>query len=209
MDAPRRSYLRGVLDEADLPADPLTLFAAWMDQAVAETGPEPTAMALATVDPDGAPSSRMVLMRGYDERGIVWFTNYQSRKATDLAHRPRAALLFYWGDLERQVRIEGATELVSAEESDAYFAARPPDHRLSAWASDQSSVIPDRRHLEKRLEDARQRLGDDPPRPPHWGGYRLAPDYWEFWQGRQSRLHDRIAYRPGEAGGWERIRLSP
>ncbi len=209
MDVPRHSYLRGSLDETDLPAEPLTLFSAWLGQAIAETGPEPTAMALATTGPDGAPSTRMVLMRFFDERGLVWFTNYESRKAKDLEHEPRAALLFYWGDLERQVRIEGATERISDAESDAYFATRPPGHRLSAWASDQSSVVPDRAFLEARMAEAEARFGNDPPRPPNWGGWRLRPDYWEFWQGRESRLHDRIAYQINDGGEWERSRLAP
>jgi pyridoxamine 5'-phosphate oxidase len=208
-DVPRRSYLAGVLDEADLPDEPLPLFRIWVDQAFEVERPEPTAMTLATVSADGQPSSRVVLMRYFDERGVTWFTNYESRKADELASNPRAALLFYWGTMERVVRIEGRTSRLSDEESDAYFATRPPEHRLGAWASDQSRVVPDRAYLDARLEEARERFGDDPPRPPHWGGYRLVPDYFEFWQGRTARLHDRIGYRSDGDGSWERFRLAP
>lgn len=208
-EIPRRSYLAGVLDEADLPDEPLPLFRIWIDQAMEVEGPEPTAMTLATVSADGQPSSRVVLMRYFDDRGVTWFTNYESRKATELASNRRAALLFYWGTLERVVRIEGATAMLSDEESDAYFATRPPEHRLGAWASDQSRVVPDRAHLDSRLEEARERLGNDPPRPPYWGGYRLVPDYFEFWQGRAARLHDRIGYRMNPDGSWDRFRLAP
>ena len=196
------------LDEANLADDPFRLFGDWLAEAMEVEKPEPTAMALATADADGGPAVRMVLMRGFDDRGLVWFTNYQSRKAKELEHQGRAAVAFYWGDLERQVRVEGDVERITEEESDAYFASRALGSRLSAWASEQSEVIPDREYLERRVEDVVEQYGDSPPRPPHWGGYRLTPDYWEFWQGRESRLHDRIAYRPN-AEGWERVRLAP
>lgn len=202
-DTPERT-----LDEADLPDDPLTLFAGWLGEAMEVERPEPTAMALATAGYDGSPSARMVLMRGFDERGIVWFTNYRSRKGRELDHSRRAAVVFYWGRLERQVRIEGTVERVSNEESDEYFASRAPGSRLGAWASEQSETIPDREHLERRFAEVEERFGDDPPRPSHWGGYRLTPTYWEFWQGRRNRLHDRIGYRQS-AGVWERFRLAP
>lgn len=208
-EALRHAYRKGALDDAGLPDEPFTLFRDWVVQAVELEGPEPTAMSLATVGDNGRASSRVVLMRYWDERGIVWFTNYESRKAKELEDNPQAALHFYWGNLERLVRIEGTVVKVPEAESDAYFSTRPADHRLGAWASDQSRVVPDRAYLDARLEEARRRFGDDPPRPPYWGGYRLTPDYYEFWQGREARLHDRIAYRGRPDGSWERHRLAP
>lgn len=196
------------LIEAGLPDDPFRLFATWLRRAMEVEKPEPTAMALATVGPDGRPAARMVLMRGFDDRGIVWYTNYESRKGRELDETGRAAVVFYWGRLERQVRVEGTVAKVSPEESDAYFASRSIGSRLGAWASEQSTVIPDREYLERRFEEMQERFREDPPRPPHWGGYRLTPEYWEFWQGQPDRLHDRIAYRQVE-GGWERFRLAP
>lgn len=168
-------------------------------------------MTLATVGADGRPSARIVLVKGVDERGFVFFTNYESRKGRDLAAHPYAALLFYWIELERQVRIEGRVEKTSAEESDRYFASRPVGSRIGAWASEQSAVIDSRATLEAREKAFSERYGDDPPRPPHWGGYRVVPDTLEFWQGRPSRLHDRLVYTRDAAAphGWTISRLSP
>jgi pyridoxamine 5'-phosphate oxidase len=165
-------------------------------------------MTLATVGPNGRPSNRIVLVKGIDERGLVWFTNYNSRKGRDLAATPFAALQFHWVELERVVRIEGAVEKVSDEESDAYFHSRPLDSRLGAWASPQSEVITSRAVLVANAAKAAAKYGLHPPRPPHWGGYRLVPDGWEFWQGRKSRLHDRLRYRLDD-GAWVRERLAP
>lgn len=168
-------------------------------------------MTLATVGEGGRPSARIVLIKGVDERGFVFFTNYESRKGRDLAANPYAALLFYWIELERQVRIEGRIEKTSADESDRYFSSRPLGSRIGAWASEQSAVIDSRATLEAREKEISTRFGDDPPRPPHWGGYRLVPDSIEFWQGRPSRLHDRLLYTRDAASphGWTMSRLSP
>ena len=204
----RKSYERDALDEEHSPADPLALFERWFQQALDGQLPEPNAMTLATVGTDGRPSTRVVLIKGFDERGIVWYTNYESRKGRDLAVQPYAALQFHWVELERVVRIEGRVEKISAEESDAYFHSRPLDSRLGAWASPQSQVISSRAVLVKAAAEAALRHALQPPRPPHWGGYRLAPDSWEFWQGRKSRLHDRLRYRL-EGGAWLRERLAP
>jgi pyridoxamine 5'-phosphate oxidase len=204
----RKDYALRRLDETDVDADPFRQFHAWLREAIASEVPEPTAMALATVDDEGSPSARIVLLKALDERGFVFYTNYQSRKGQELASRPRAALVFLWKELERQVRIEGAVEKVSAAESDEYYAKRPIGARIGAWASTQSAVIPGRPWLEARVQAAEAQHGDDPPRPPHWGGYRVIPDWLEFWQGRRSRLHDRLAYTR-EAAGWAIARLSP
>jgi pyridoxamine 5'-phosphate oxidase len=166
-------------------------------------------MTVATVGADGRPSTRVVLIKGFDARGIVWYTNYASRKGRELDAHPFAALQFHWVELERVVRIEGRVEKVSAEESDTYFASRPLTHRIGAWASEQSQAIPGRGTIVARAAEYGLRFGLNPPRPPHWGGYRLAPDYWEFWQGRSSRLHDRITYRLADDGSWTRQRLAP
>lgn len=204
----RKSYERAELDEEASLADPIKQFELWLQQALDAQLPEPNAMTVATVGADGRPSTRVVLIKGCDERGIVWYTNYDSRKGRELAGNPFAALQFHWVELERVVRIEGRVEKVSDQESDAYFASRPLDSRLGAWASPQSEVISGRAVLVANAAKAGVRFGLNPPRPPHWGGYRLVPDRWEFWQGRKSRLHDRLRYRLQE-GQWVRERLAP
>ncbi|MBN3569405.1 pyridoxamine 5'-phosphate oxidase [Burkholderia cenocepacia] len=207
----RINYSRASLDEADAAPDPFAQFDRWFKEALAAQLPEPNTMTLATVGADGRPSARIVLIKGVDERGFVFFTNYESRKGHDLAVHPQAALLFYWIELERQVRIEGRIEKTSEEESDRYFASRPLGSRIGAWASEQSAVIDSRATLEAREKAVSERYGDNPPRPPHWGGYRLVPDSIEFWQGRPSRLHDRLLYTrdAAAASGWTISRLSP
>jgi len=204
----RQSYDKNVLLEENAAATPLEQFSLWFDEALAANVPEPNAMTLATVDSTGQPSARTVLIKGFDDQGFVFFTNYESRKGRDLQSNPRAALLFFWQALERQVRIEGVIEKVSTEESDAYFHSRPLGSRLGAWASEQSQPTT-RAALEAREQEFRDRYGDQPPRPPHWGGYRLVPTVFEFWQGRPSRLHDRLRYVPDAQGGWVIDRLSP
>jgi pyridoxamine 5'-phosphate oxidase len=207
----RKSYERAELDEAASHADPLQQFKGWLGEAIAAALPEPNAMTLATVGEGGRPSTRVVLIKGCDARGLVWYTNYQSRKARELAASPWAALQFHWVELERVVRIEGSVERVDEAESDAYFATRPLDSRIGAWASPQSEVIASRAVLLANAARFAARYVLNPPRPPHWGGYRLVPDCWEFWQGRKSRLHDRLRYRLAAAGGseWLRERLAP
>jgi pyridoxamine 5'-phosphate oxidase len=190
-------------------ADPLAQFHAWYEHAVASGIAEPEAMALATATPEGAPSVRFVLLKGIDDRGVEFFTNYESRKGRELAANPRAALAILWKQLQRQVRLEGPVERLSAEESDAYFVTRSRGSRLGAWASKQSEVIPDREWLDARLAEFEARYPDDVPRPPHWGGYRLLPEAIEFWEGRPNRLHDREAFTRDPAGTWSSQRLSP
>ncbi len=204
----RKNYELGALEEGVLESEPLHQFREWFTEALDKGVPEPNAMTVATVGANGRPSTRPVLIKGFDERGIVWYTNYDSRKGRELAVHPFAALQFHWVELERVVRIEGMVEKVSEAESDAYFESRPLGHRIGAWASHQSEVIPNRGVIVARAAEFGVRFGLRPPRPPHWGGYRLKPDYWEFWQGRTSRLHDRIAYRLQD-GGWTQLRLSP
>ena len=204
----RKSYELGELDEGLSASEPLQQFQQWMNHALETKVPEPNAMTLATVGENGRPSTRIVLIKGFDARGIVWFTNYESRKGTELGHNPYAALQFHWVELERVVRIEGRVEKVSEQESDDYFASRPLDSRLGAWASPQSEVISSRAVLVANAAKAAVQHGLSPKRPPHWGGFRLVPEQWEFWQGRKSRLHDRLRYR-FENGVWVRERLAP
>jgi pyridoxamine 5'-phosphate oxidase len=205
----RREYARARLDEKDVSHDPIVEFARWFAQAQEARVAEPNAMTLATATAAAAPSARLVLLKGFDERGFVFFTDYRSRKGQELEQNPQAALVFYWNELERQVRITGTAERTSAEESEAYFRTRPLGSRLGAWVSHQSLVIPSRAQLERGLNEVEARFGDgDIPLPPHWGGYRVRPDVIEFWQGRESRLHDRIRYSR-EGKGWRIERLSP
>ena len=204
----RQEYMRERLDESDVAHDPIVQFQAWFDEAVKSELPMVNAMTLATASAAGQPSARMVLLKGLDARGFVFFTDYDSRKAQELAAAPRAALLFYWIELEREVRIEGAVEKTTAAESDAYFATRPAGSRLAALSSKQSSVIADRSALERRYAELEKLHGEAPPRPPSWGGYRVLPDAIEFWQGRPNRLHDRLLYTKTDAG-WRIARLAP
>jgi pyridoxamine 5'-phosphate oxidase len=198
-----------VLNEQDVPPEPLALFSQWYDVAVEAQLPEPGAMTLATATPDGVPSARMVLLRGFDERGLVFYTNYRSRKAAELDANPRAALILFWSSLHRQIRVEGSVARVSAEESDAYFGSRPHGSRLSAVVSPQSTVIAGRQTLEEQVSALQALYPDEVPRPAHWGGYRVVPALFEFWQGRENRLHDRLRYRRGTSGGWILEWLAP
>jgi pyridoxamine 5'-phosphate oxidase len=206
----RRDYSQPPLLESDVDADPFRQFRAWLEVALTGGLAEPNAMILATVAADGQPSARTVLLRGFDDAGFVFYTNYDSRKSCELAGNPRAALVFFWPELQRQVRVEGTVERVTPEESDRYFQTRPRDSQLGAWASPQSTVIPSRATLEELFREADQRFeGRDVPRPPNWGGYRVRPAVLEFWQGRPGRLHDRLCYRRLPSGGWKIERLSP
>jgi pyridoxamine 5'-phosphate oxidase len=208
--AQRKDHTRSFLCEDDLDSDPIRQFALWFEEAQQSGNPESNAAALATATPEGRPSARMVLLRGADERGFSFFTNYESRKARELEANPYAALVFFWHELERQVRIEGRTERVSAEESDRYFHSRPRGARIGAWASPQSQVIASRDFLDTQYSETESRHPDETiPRPPNWGGYRLIPDSLEFWQGRPNRLHDRLRYTRRGDGTWVIERLAP
>jgi len=204
----RKNYTLGQLSETQVPANPLELFHLWFDQAVKANCPEPNSMALATADLSGNPSVRIVLLKGASDQGFTFFTNYESQKGRELANRPAAALLFHWHELERQVRIKGSVTKVDPAESDAYFHSRPPASRIGAWASPQSNEIPSREFLEEAEKRFLSEHGDNPPRPDHWGGYRLSPTEIEFWQGRPSRLHDRIQYKLQDQA-WRIARLAP
>ncbi len=204
----RKEYIRTGLEESDAHPHPIEQFRGWFDEALAANLHEPNAMTLATARQD-KPSARVVLLKGFDERGFVFYTNYEGRKGRELEENPYCALAFYWGELERQVRVEGRASRVSTEDSDAYFRSRPRGSQLGAWASAQSRPVEDRDALEERLRDLEEEYeGREVPRPPFWGGYRVEPEAIEFWQGRENRLHDRLLYRRS-GGGWEIKRLSP
>ncbi|MDP3671464.1 MAG: pyridoxamine 5'-phosphate oxidase [Telluria sp.] len=205
----RKDYGQASLDEADAPDDPMALFSTWFEQALKAEVNEPNAMSLATVDEHGKPSSRIVLVKQFDRRGFTWYTNYDSQKGRELGANAHAALLFFWSELERQIRIEGRVERTAAQESDKYFHSRPLKSRLSAIASAQSTPIASRSALEQHYDATAARFGEQPPRPENWGGFRLVPERIEFWQGRQSRFHDRIVYTLQADGSWTRQRLQP
>ena len=206
----RENYTKAGLSKSDVNPDPIVQFQSWFDAAVSADLPEPNAMTLSTVTSDGRPAARIVLLKGLDERGFVFYTNYRSRKGQELISTPFASLVFLWLPLERQVRVEGAVEKLSDEEMDAYFSSRPRGSQLGAWASDQSEEVRDRQQLEDNLAQLEQRYQNQPiPRPPHWGGFLIKPDLIEFWQGRPSRLHDRICYQKSTERNWRISRLSP
>ena len=207
----RKSYERGALDEHEIDRNPFQQFTIWYDEAVAADLPEPESMTLSTATRDGRPSARIVLLRGYDETGFCFFTNYSSQKGQELAANPYAALTFHWVELERQVRIAGRVEKLTAEESDAYFQSRPSQSRIGAWSSPQSNVIPSREILEQLFNEYQKQYSDETaiPRPEHWGGYRVIPERIEFWQGRPNRLHDRLQFSRTDQGPWTLQRLAP
>jgi pyridoxamine 5'-phosphate oxidase len=205
----RREYARSRLDESTIASDPIAQFGRWFEEALKAEVMEPNAMTLATASLEGTPSARIVLLKGFDERGFVFFTDYRSQKGAELSANPRAALVFYWPELERQARISGAVEKTSGQESEAYYRSRPRGSRLGAWISHQSQVIQSRKVLDDRVPELEQTFpGEEIPLPPYWGGFRLAPEKIEFWQGRESRLHDRLRY-VREEGTWRVERLSP
>jgi pyridoxamine 5'-phosphate oxidase len=206
----RHQYAANTLDENSVAANPIEQLQRWLADAARAANPEPNAMTLATADAAGRPSARVVLLKGLDQRGAVFFTDYRSRKGAELEQNPQAALVLYWPELERQVRLVGRVERVDSDESWTYYRTRPIGSRLGAWASRQSAPLADRAALERRVEEVTAEFaGTEPPLPPHWGGYRVIPEEFEFWQGRPDRLHDRIAYRHGPGGAWQRLRLSP
>ncbi|QWD80191.1 pyridoxamine 5'-phosphate oxidase [Polynucleobacter sp. MWH-Spelu-300-X4] len=205
----RKSYIKGSLSEEDVQKNPIDQFNIWFDQARHAELPEPNAMTVASVDENGKPSARVVLIKEVNHKGFVFFTNYESRKGKALTHNPQAALLFFWPELERQIRIEGSVEKLSDEESDEYFHSRPLDSRIGAWASPQSQVISGRSVLVAKAAEYALKFALNPPRPPHWGGFRVKPQALEFWQGRPSRLHDRIRYTQQAYGIWKIERLAP
>jgi len=205
----RKDYSRASLTEADVHPNPIEQFSKWFGEALSAQVPEANAMSVSTASADGRPSSRILLIKDFDQRGFTFFTNYESRKGRELDSNPFAALLFYWIELERQVRIEGRVERISDAENDAYYNSRPVKSRLGAIASAQSRPVASREVLEARVREVEAQYGEHPVRPPHWGGYRLVPDYLEFWQGRPSRLHDRIAYQRQADGSWQLQRLQP
>ena len=204
----RKNYQHAELLESNAAQHPLQQFTTWLNQAISADIPEPNAMTLATVSSNLRPSTRIVLIKGYDEHGIVWFTNYDSRKGRELAGNPFAALQFHWVELERVVRIEGRVEKISEADSDTYYHSRPLASRIGAWASPQSQTIASREWLQQELKNYADKFQQQPPRPPHWGGYRLVPDSWEFWQGGGARLHDRLHYSLNN-GQWQMQRLAP
>jgi pyridoxamine 5'-phosphate oxidase len=206
----RKEYTRSGLKESDVASDPIEQFRSWFDEVLAADLHEPNAMTLATATPEGRPSARVVLLKGFDERGFVFYTSYVGRKSEELETNPNCALVFYWGELERQVRVEGRASRVSEEESDEYFGSRPRGSRLGAWASEQSRPVEGRGALEERLRGLEAEYeGREVPRPPFWGGYQVEPEVIEFWQGRENRLHDRLVYRRSDNGEWGRERLQP
>jgi pyridoxamine 5'-phosphate oxidase len=204
----RRDFSAAGLSEADVSTSPCEQFSIWMNDALNADIIDPNAMTVSTVGVDRRPSARIVLLKGFDKKGFVFYTNYESKKGSDLIANPHTVFHFFWPQLDRQIAIYGAVEKTSREESEAYFKSRPIDSQIGAWASSQSSVIASRDVLEKRVAELREKFGDDVPLPPHWGGFRLTPDKFEFWQGRPNRLHDRIVYESVDSE-WKIVRLSP